>query len=102
MTKRLALLALLATFILTSPLFAEVTLAGGDGSSFEKAILVQGATEATGVPAEYAYLRKHYPGYAVTKQSLLNHKDRMYDALDFTWEGKAYRVYFDITEFFGK
>jgi len=33
---------------------------------------------------------------------LLNHKDRMYDALDFTWEEKTYRVYFDITEFFGK
>jgi len=102
MTARLTFLTFLAAFTLASPLFAGVTLAGGDGSSFEKAILVQGATEATGVPAEYAYLRKHYPGYVLAKQSLLNHKDRIYDALDFTWEGKAYRVYFDITEFFGK
>lgn len=102
MTPRLAFFAVFALFSLASPLSAEVTLAGGDGSSFEKAILVQGATEATGVPAEYAYLRKHYPGYVFTKQSLLNHKDRLYDALDFTWEGKRYTVYFDITEFFGK
>ncbi|GAT34785.1 hypothetical protein TSACC_23219 [Terrimicrobium sacchariphilum] len=101
MMPRLALLAVLALLVVT-PLFAEVTLAGGDGSSFEKAILVQGATEPTGVAAEYAYLDKHYPGYAVTKQSLLNHKDRLYDALDFTWEGKPHRIYFDITEFFGK
>lgn len=101
MIPRLALLAVLAFFVIT-PLSAEVTLAGGDGSSFEKAILVQGATEATGVPAEYVYLGKHYPGYVFTKQSLLNHKDRLYDALDFTWKGKQRRVYFDITEFFGK
>ncbi len=102
MTKHLSLLAFFAVFALSHPLFAEVTLAGGDGSSFEKAILVQGATEATGVPAEYAYLRKHYPGYVFTKQSLLNQNGRIYDALDFTWDGKPHRVYFDITEFFGK
>lgn len=101
MIPRFAILAVLA-FLALTPLSAEVTLAGGDGSSFEKAILVQGATEATGVPAEYAYLRKRYPGYVFTKQSLLSHKDRLYDALDFTWEGKPHRVYFDITEFFGK
>lgn len=100
--RRIAFLSLFAFAALVTPLSADVTLAGGDGSSFEKAILVQGATDATGVPAEYEYLRKHYPGYVFAKQSLLNYKDRLYDALDFTWEGKRCTVYFDITEFFGK
>lgn len=102
MIPRLALLAILAFCALANPLLAEVTFAGGDGSSLEKAVLIQGATEATGVPAEYAYLRRHYPGSGVTKQSLLNEKGRIYDALDFVWNGKSQTIYFDITEFFGK
>ena len=80
-----------------------VSYAGGDGSSIEKAVVIKGATEETGVDAEYAYLRQHYPGYHLKKQSLQGGGKRSYDVLDFTTaDGKAKLIYFDITEFFGK
>ena len=81
----------------------KVTFAGGDGSSLEKAIIVKGATEQTGVDAEYAYLAQHYPGYKLGRQSLQHVKGRSYDVLDFTTaDGKKMTIFFDITEFFGK
>lgn len=81
---------------------AEISFGGGDGSSFEKAVVIKGATEATGVKAEYAYLREHFPGYTMGKQALVNHEKRVYDVLDFTTKDGAKTVYFDITGFFGK
>jgi hypothetical protein len=80
-----------------------ITFAGGDGSSIEKAIIVKGATEETGVHAEYEYLQKKFPGYKRGMQALQNVKGRAYDMLEFTTaDGKKRTIYFDITEFFGK
>lgn len=82
---------------------SKVSYSGGDGSSFEKAIVIHGATEQTGVDAEYGYLAKHYPGSRSGKQSLTSHEKRNFDVLEFTTaEGKKMLIYFDITEFFGK
>ena len=80
-----------------------ITYSGGDGSTFEKAIIVNGATEETGVHAEYDYIAKHYPGYSRGQQSLQSHEKRMYDVLEFMTADKQQRtIYFDITGFFGK
>ena len=85
------------------PAPSKVSYSGGDGSSFETAIVVHGATEQTGVDAEYNYLAKHYPGYHRGKQSLTSHEKRNFDILEFTTaDGKKMLIYFDITEFFGK
>ena len=76
---------------------------GGDGSSFEKAIVIKGGNEETGVHAEYAYLQRKYPGYRRGRQALLVKKKRAYDVLDFTTAaGAKKKVYFDITDFYGK
>lgn len=81
----------------------KITYSGGDGSSLEKAIVIHGATEQTGVDAEYNYLGKHFPGYHQGKQSLISHENRRYDVLEFTTaNGAKMTIYFDITEFFGK
>ncbi len=40
-----------------------------DGSSFEKAIIIDKNTETKGVDAEYVWLKKNYPGYSLD----LNH-----------------------------
>lgn len=96
------LFILLAVFGMAGLSEAQVSYAGGDGSSFEKAVIIKGATEATGVKAEYAYLEKHFPGYRTEKQALGEHKGRMYDLIEIrTKEGKRL-VVFDITDFFGK
>ncbi|HEV7405062.1 MAG TPA: hypothetical protein VGO11_19115 [Chthoniobacteraceae bacterium] len=80
-----------------------ISLAGGDGSSLEKAIVIKGATEETGVHAEYEYLRQHFPGYKRGSQSLQNAKGHAYDVLEFTTaDGMKRTIYFDITAFFGK
>lgn len=98
----------LAFVLLVIPMIAgaapeKVTYTGGDGSSFEKAVVIHGANELTGVDAEYDYLAKRYPGYHRGKQSLSSHGKRRYDILEFTTTGgKKMTTYFDITEFFGK
>ncbi|MEZ0257244.1 MAG: hypothetical protein ACAI37_18325 [Chthoniobacter sp.] len=82
---------------------SKVSYSGGDGSSFAKAVVIHGATEQTGVDAEYGYLAKHYPGSRSGKQSLTAHGGRHFDLLEFTTaDGKKRQIYFDITEFFGK
>jgi hypothetical protein len=80
-----------------------VTFAGGDGSSVAEAILVKGATEASGVAAEYQWLRDHLPGCRPERQVLLDVGGRRYDQLDVVMpNGERRSVFFDITEFFGK
>ena len=82
---------------------AQITYAGGDGSSFEKAVVIKGATEGTGVDAEYRWLSKNYPSYRMRRQSLKNNGGKAYDVLAITTkDGKELNVYFDITGFFGK
>ena len=101
--KRSLALVSFALFLVGNILSAaEVVYAGGDGSSFEKAVLIKNATEETGVRSEYAYLAKYYPDSKVVRQSLRENKGRMYDVLEIEAKGGAKSVYFDITEFFGK
>ncbi len=80
-----------------------ITYAGGDGSSIEKAVVINGATEETGVHAEYEYLARQHPGYKRGGQSLQSHNGKAYDVLEFTTaDGKKSTIYFDISAFFGK
>jgi hypothetical protein len=98
----------LALLLLVIPMIAhaapsKVTYTGGDGSSFEKAVVIHGANEQTGVDAEYDYLAKHFPGYHRGKQMLTSHGKRSYDVLEFTTaDGKKMRVFFDISDFLGR
>src|ERR1700759_2124662 len=74
-----------------------------DGSSYEKAVVMHEKNETDGVHAEYAWLRKTYPGYTFIKQSLLMHAGKSYDMLEIkTKDGETKDVYFDISGFFGK
>ena len=80
-----------------------ISYAGGDGSTLEKAVVIKGGNEETGVRAEYTYLDRHFPGYKRGGQSVSSHDKRTYDTLDFTTaKGEKKTVFFDITDFFGK
>jgi hypothetical protein len=95
--------ALLFTVPFASAKPARISFAGGDGSSIEKAVVIKGGTEETGVAAEYDYLAKHYTGYKVGQQSLQASKGRSYDVIEFTTrDGKTKTIFFDISAFFGK
>lgn len=74
-----------------------------DGLSFERAIPILAESSAEGVPKEYEYLRRHYPGWRRTRQALLRHEGRSYDRLTIVSPaGETKDIYFDITSFFGK
>ena len=82
---------------------SKVHVAGGDGSSVAKAVVILGATESTGVGAEYDWLDAHFPGWKLSDQSLLNRDGRAYDVMNFTLpDGSKHSIYFDITDYFGK
>jgi len=83
---------------------ADVTFAGGHGASCEDAVIVKGAkNETEGVKAEYEWIAREYPGYQRGSQSLGDCSGTGADVIEITTrEGQKLRVYFDISDFFGK
>jgi hypothetical protein len=82
---------------------ASVVYAGGDGSTLEKAVIVQTNTEKVGIRAEYAWLAQRYPGSKRISQALFHKDGKSYDLLTIqTKNGKEVKTYFDISSFFGK
>lgn len=82
----------------------RITYEGGDGSSFEKAVVIIGARDSTeGVPAERKWLEKKYRNFEKLRQELINREGKYYDAITIkTKKGQKLVVYFDISGFFGK
>lgn len=83
---------------------ARITYEGGDGSSFEKAVVIVGAKNSMdGVPAERKWLEKKYRGYEKLKQALMEHEGKFFDVITIkTKKGREVIVYFDISGFFSK
>jgi hypothetical protein len=82
---------------------AEITYTGGDGSTVETAIVIEGALgESDGVGSEYEWLAKNRPDAKMQSQALLNDGGKVYDLLIVQTGGKEEKIYFDITAFFGK
>jgi hypothetical protein len=80
-----------------------VTYSGGDGSTIEKAVLIQAPDTQAGVRAEYTWLKQKYPGYKRISQALRTPDGKAYDLIKIeTTDGQQLSVYFDITAFFGK
>ena len=74
-----------------------------DGSSFEKAVIIDAKNETTGVDAEYVWLKENYPGYKTLSQSLNHSNSKPFDIINIqTSTGEKKKVYFDISKFFGK
>jgi len=81
-----------------------ITYSGGDGSSFEQAVVITGAYDTDrGIGAENAWIRKTYPRSQKVKQALKGSDGKAYDIITIvTADGDTRDVYFDITAFFGK
>ena len=82
----------------------DVNLSNSDGSSEKTAIVINETNEMTGVDAEYAWLKKNYPGYSSQGQALVMDKaGHPFDIIHIkTADGQKKDVYFDISKFFGK
>jgi len=77
---------------------APVTYSGGDGLSFDDAIIIVGANVVSGPRAEHDYIQGRFPGYEFHRQCLKEHKGRKYDLLEFTTAaGESKAMYFDIS-----
>jgi hypothetical protein len=96
-----------ATGLPTGLAGTAIKFTGGDGSSMEKAIVIEGAlNESEGVGTEYDYLDLLFgpqgSGWQLEQQSLLSDKGRYYDEMAIVHGGVQATYYFDITAFFGK
>jgi hypothetical protein len=75
-----------------------------EGSSEKTAVVINETSEMAGVDAEYAWLKKNYPGYSSEGQALVMDKaGHPFDIIHIkTADGQKKDVYFDISKFFGK
>lgn len=84
------------------PLFA-----GGDGSSFERAVIINCDKHVAGVRAEYTYVASQcgepQRDWTLQEQSLQDHGGRPHDVLVVALTSGGVRTFhFDIGKFFGK
>ena len=80
-----------------------VKIEGSDGSSFEKAIIILDCNDIEGVKQEYIELKKRFGNYKFISQTLMEHKDKLYDKLKVKLDStEEIDVFFDITDFYGK
>lgn len=79
--------------------------AGGDGSSYERAIeLPEAKTELDGVGAEHMVTQYYFPDWTWKGQALINRPDiGIFDEIERTGPGgKTRKIYFNIGNWFGK
>ena len=80
-----------------------LNVSGGDGSSYEQAVIINETHEGPGSQAEYAWLKMKYPHYQNEGQALVYNEKIPYDVISIvTGRGKALSVYFNIEKFYGK
>ena len=82
----------------------HVVFTGGDGSSCEKAIVIQhAANNLEGVAAEKAWISWKYPKAKLKNQGLSGIDNKTFDRLEIeTADGASKTICFDITDFFGQ
>jgi hypothetical protein len=77
-----------------------VTLSGGDGSSFRKAVVVNArdAGARAGIRAQRNYLFQHFGHWRSADSQVIMHDARMYNVIVLvTDDHKKHTVYFDIS-----
>jgi hypothetical protein len=94
----------LALALIVASCAAGAPTAERDGSSMERAIILDGVTnEIDGVRAEHAETNKRFPGWQWEQQGLTPPTNgRIYDVITLSKDGTTKTVYFDITDWLGK
>jgi hypothetical protein len=87
-----------------------ITLSGGDGSSFEKAIIIHAHDEKQAVMAEYEYMLLHYRALQLISLVRVRYNGKHYDVLTYyencevcrtpNWRKRAF--YFDMSNYYSK
>ena len=77
----------------------SVYLTGGDGSSYERAIIVHAPDTRSGVYAMYSYMKARFGRFRYTDRRWAPDGDRSIDIFELTTpDGKKHVLYFDVTE----
>lgn len=85
------------------PKTATAFTAQRDGSSFEKAIIIDEKTERAGIEAENAQILALFPGSKRVSQRFEIYKDKQHEIINIsTSDGREIAVYFDVSSYFGK
>ena len=70
-----------------------------DGSSFDRAIVLEGAILGLAAIFTHEYLNEHYPGFKLQRSAIREHAGRSFDVIDFTTaDGKSKTLYFALSE----
>jgi hypothetical protein len=83
----------------------EPTYDGGDGLSKQNAVIIHSGSETSGTQAEYAWLKKHYPGSTPISQGLTpwDSDGKRYQRVTIhTSSGDDVVVWFEISALFRK
>jgi len=80
---------------------------GGDGTSFENAVIIKAKTTSEGISKEYMFISMFYGNrdkdWELIMQSLQEHNNKSFDVIEIKLKnGEVKEVFFDITNFFGK
>lgn len=74
-----------------------------DGTSFDRAIVINEKTERAGIEAENNQLLALFPGSKRASQRFETYKDKQYEIVNITTtDGREIPVYFDIASYFAK
>jgi hypothetical protein len=81
----------------------RASIAGGDGSSIDKAVIIKAPDNFIGVRVEFTWITKNCPTWKLENQSTFKAGNKIYDKMNFrTPDGRLKTIYFDITDFYGK
>ncbi|MGY3213359.1 hypothetical protein [Mucilaginibacter sp. HD30] len=85
------------------PKTATTFTAQRDGSSFERAIIIEEKTERAGLEAENTQLLALFPGSKRVSQRYEVYKDKQHEVVNIsTADSRDVAVYFDVSSYFGK
>jgi hypothetical protein len=85
------------------PKTATFATAPRDGSSFDRAIVIDEKTERAGTDAQNTQLLALFPGSKRVSQRFELYKDKQHEIVNIsTADGREVAVYFDISSYFGK
>jgi hypothetical protein len=88
--------------VVVGPSGHRVHFTGGDGSSFDKAIVIHESKQDIGVPSEFDYIGARYPHSQETRQDLVKHNGKMYSVRTFfDGDQKQHTLYFDESHYYG-
>lgn len=77
---------------------SQAEFSGGDGSSIQNAVIIDGPRDLSATQAEHTWLREHVTRYKLSEQRLIQDRGHIYDEFIVVLpDGKKRSYFFDIS-----